>query len=79
MKTGRDTDILGLHLLGESVALPERSARSNGMKKPEKHEWPEDAMAQLAPDRNPSFPSFASVPGSGRHHARAIRLAANTF
>jgi len=45
MKTARNTDMLGLRVLAESVALSDRSRRSNGMRKAGKQESPEDAMA----------------------------------
>ena len=52
MKTARNTDILGLRVLAESVALSDRSPRSNGMRKAGTQEQLEDAMAQWKPDRN---------------------------
>jgi hypothetical protein len=52
MKTARNTDNLGLRVLAESVALSDRSPRSNGIRKAGTQEQLEDAMAQWKPVRN---------------------------
>jgi hypothetical protein len=55
MKTGRNTDIVGLRLTSESVALSGSNPHSNAMRKAGEQEQPKEAMVYSRPYRNLRF------------------------
>jgi len=78
MKTGRNTDVLGLRVPAGSVALSGRSPRLKPYEEGRKAGRARRPNVPLEAPPKSSFPSFASVPRSDLRHAHAIRPAAIT-